>query len=104
MGRALLAMAIKGASGYAVILFMVTAVWRFLGVIAMVSSPMAVGVVVEVMAGMGIGGIIALATVPPGRPAGSALGLEGACCGCPQPRAWRREARPNSRNRPPLRR
>lgn len=98
MGIDLVAMPITGASGYAEILFMVTAVRRAISVIAMVSSPMAV------MAGMGIGGIIALATVPPGKPTGSALGLEGACCGCPQPRAWRREARPNSRNRPPLRR
>ena len=40
-----------------------------IGVIAMISSPMAVGVVVAAMIGMGIGGIIALATVPPGRPA-----------------------------------
>ena len=99
-------MPITGASGYAVILFMVMAVWRFLGVTAMVSSPMvaASAAAVAAMAGMGTGEIIALATLPPGRSTGSALGQEGACCGCPQPRAWRREARPNSRNRPPLRR
>ena len=53
---ALGAMAITGASSYGVILFMVTAVRRFLGVIAMVPSPMEV---VAVMACMGIGGIIA---------------------------------------------
>ena len=69
MGTALVAMAITGASVYAVILFMVTAVWRAIAVIAMISSPMAVGVVVAAMIGMGIGGIIALARVPPGRPA-----------------------------------
>ena len=94
-------MPITGASGYAV-MGMVTAVRRSIAVIAMVSSPMVAAV--AAMAGMGAGEIIALATLPPGRSTGSALGQEGACCGCPQPRAWRREARPNSRNRPPLRR
>ena len=65
---ALGAMAITGASSYGVILFMVTAVRRFLGVIAMVPSPMEV---VAVMACMGIGGIIALARLPPSRSTGS---------------------------------
>ena len=57
MGRALVAMPITGASGYAVILFMVMAVWRFLGVTAMVSSPMVAASVAAVaaMAGMGTG-------------------------------------------------
>jgi len=50
-------MPITGASGYAVILFMVMAVWRFLGVTAMVSSPMVAASVAAVaaMAGMGTG-------------------------------------------------
>jgi hypothetical protein len=61
MGSALVAMPINGASGYAVILVMVTAVWCSMAVNAMVSSPMVVAVGVEAMAGMGTGEIIALA-------------------------------------------